>query len=421
MADELLNSNETPNNPMLTTTNLHPLRILHVNSMLTGGGTDDQCVKYAQGLHQLGHEVWLAGPEERDLTTIVRDRGLSFHATPPAKLAKISFILSVAMFIKRKRIQIVHAHHGRDLWPAILAAKLSGLSPKIVVTRHLAKSPPSFASRRFLLSQCDALIAVSNFTAKVLRDGVYEPDSLILERRIRPPLSGEDAKICVVEGGIDTARFHPFDASAQRSAWGLAPEHFAFAVVGGYDHPRGKGQREFLRAAAWFHAYIPNARFLIIGRGTLQSTLESDIRKYGLGPKVRLIPHCHDMPTAMNAIDCLVHPAVGTEAFGLVVCEAHACGKPVIASALDGIPEAFQVGGYGQLVQPENVEELASVMHTWAETPRLDWQGRLALHAKIEQRLSMAVTARHVQEIYHSILSPGVTTALISPSRATTI
>ena len=406
---------------MLNSTSPNPMRILHVNSMLRGGGTDNQCIKLADGLQQLGHQVWLAGPEERELSTVARDRGLSFHATPPADLAKISFILSVAKFIKNKRIQIVHAHHGRDIWPVLLAAKLSGLRPKILVTRHLAKSLHSWVSRRLLLNQCDALIAVSNFTAKILREGIYEPGSLDPKRRARPSLSGDHSKISVVPCGIDTAHFRPFNAQESRRNWGLAPEHFVFAVIGGYDHPRGKGQREFLRAAAWIHKHIPNARFLIIGRGTMQSTLEDDIRVYGLGSKAQLIPHCHDMPQAMNAIDCLVHPAVGTEAFGLVVCEAHACGKPVIASALDGIPEAFQVGGYGQLVKPDNVEELASAMHTWAKTPPLDEQGRLTLHTKIEQQLSIAVTARHVQEIYHSILSPAVATTLISPSRATTI
>jgi hypothetical protein len=65
------------------------------------------------------------------------------------------------------------------------------------------------------------------------------------------------------------------------------------------------------------------------------------------------------MPQVMNAIDCLVHPQIGTEALGLVVCEAHACGKPVIASALDGIPEAFAPGNCGKLVPPEDVPALA--------------------------------------------------------------
>src|SRR5205807_6335119 len=106
--------------------------------------------------------------------------------------------------------------------------------------------PRSWISRQFLLGQCNSLIAVSHFVARVLRERVFEPDSPEPERRSRPPMRGDLSKIHVSHGGIDTSRFRPFDATAQRQQWGLAPEHFAFAVVGGYDRPRGKGQREFL-------------------------------------------------------------------------------------------------------------------------------------------------------------------------------
>jgi glycosyltransferase involved in cell wall biosynthesis len=133
----------------------------------------------------------------------------------------------------------------------------------------------------------------------------------------------------------------------------LGPEHFGFAVAGGYDLPRGKGQREFLMAAARVHERIPRARFLIIGRGSLAEVLRADIARLGLAGKAWLTPYAADMAAVMNAIDCLVHPQIGTEALGLVICEAHACGKPVIASALDGIPEAFGAGNYGRLVRPE--------------------------------------------------------------------
>ena len=73
----------------------------------------------------------------------------------------------------------------------------------------------------------------------------------------------------------------------------------------------------------------------------------------------------------MNALDCLVHSQVGTEAFPGVVLEAYACGRPVIASALDGIPEAFAVADFGQLVKPESVPELAEAMRAWAVRPTL--------------------------------------------------
>jgi glycosyltransferase involved in cell wall biosynthesis len=378
-----------------------------LNSLLTGGGTDDQCAKLALGLHRAGHNVAVAGPDGREFSQIIRTLGVPFHATPPEGPLKLRFILSAARLIRRERIQIVHGHHGRDLWPTILAARVSGARPKIVLTRHLAKSPSSWFSRRFLLSQCDALIAVSEFVAKVLREGVYEPDSPEPERRSRPPMHGDRAKIHVIRGGIDTERFRPMsglEIDAQRREWGLMPENFAFAVAGGYDLPRGKGQREFLRAAADVHTRIPQARLLLIGRGNMSGLLRADIERLGLQGKARLTPYCTDMPRAMNAIDCLVHPQIGTEALGLVVCEAFACGKPVIASALDGIPEAFAVGGCGELVPPENIPALAAAMLERARLPLPSEAERMRLHRCAAERVSLEAYARRVEWLYRQML-----------------
>jgi glycosyltransferase involved in cell wall biosynthesis len=368
--------------------------------MLSGGGTDDQCVKLAHGLRALGHPVWLAGPDGREFTRIARKLDVPFHATPPEGPLKLRFILSAARLIRRERIQIVHGHHGRDLWPTILAARLSGRRPLVVLTRHLAKSPSSWFSRRFLLGRCDALIAVSDFVARVLREGVYEPNSPEPERRARPPMLGDHSRIHVIHGGIDTDAFRPLDAPAQRQEWGLAPEHFAFGVVGGYNLPRGKGQREFLQAAACLSGEVPDARFVIIGRGDLEPILRADIKRLGLAGKAWMTPYCQDMTAAMNALDCLVHPQVGTEAFPGVVLEAFACGKPVIASALDGIPEAFAVGGCGKLVAPEDTPALAAAMLEQVRQPALTQAQRQALHERVALGHSLPAWTRKVSALY---------------------
>ncbi len=381
-----------------------PLRILQLNSLLTGGGTDGQCVQLAAGLGQLGQHVMLAGPGGREFSKIIRAAGLPLLDTGH-DASRLRFILRAARWIRREKIQVVHGHHGCDLWPAIFAAKMSGMKPKIVLTRHLAKSPASFASRRFLLGQCDALIAVSAFVARVLREGVYEPDSPEEERRRRPPLRGDFSKIHVIYGGIDTSRFRPSEAAEKRRELGLAPEHFGFAVVGGYDLPRGKGQREFLMAAAQAHEKIPRARFLIIGRGSMAEMLRADIARLGLAGKAWLTPYATDMPSVMNAIDCLVHPQIGTEALGLVICEAHACGKPVIASALDGIPEAFGAGQCGRLVPPENIAELAAAMEAQAAQPALAAAAAAALHEKVARVFSLERSASEVLRLYADLLS----------------
>jgi len=385
---------------------MNPLRILHLNSRLSGGGTDDQCVKLVRELNRLGQSAWLAGPEDREFSRRARDWGVPVLPTPPEGPLKLRFILAGARLIRSQRADIVHGHHGRDIWPTILAARLAGGRARIVLTRHMAKSPSSWFSRRFLLGQCDALIAVSHFVAKVLRDGVYEPASPEAERRSRPPLRGDHAKIEVIHGGVDTERFQPGSAEEQRREWGVAPEHFVFAVVGGYDRPRGKGQREFLSAAARVAARIPQARFLVVGRGNLQPTLESDIERLGLAGKAWLTPYCGDMPAAMNALDCLVHPQIGTEAFPGVVLEAAACGKPVIASALDGIPEGFAATGYGELIAPESIEGLAEAMVRWAGRSKPPEGERRQMHDRVAAQFSLAASARKVLELYRKQCPP---------------
>jgi len=382
-----------------------PLRVLHLNSLLRGGGTDDRSVRIAHSLLQLGHQICMAGPDGHEFSKIVRELGIPFQAIPARGLLKLPFIIHTARAIRRHQSQIIHARHGRDYWPAVFAARLSGLRPRIALSRHLAKSPSSWVSRRFLLGQCDAMVAVSEFVAKVLREGDADPKSDNPERHCRPPMAGNHSKIHVVYGGFDMQRFKPTDAAAQRHAWGLQPEHYAFAVVGGYPLPRGKGQPEFLQAAARIHRQVPAARFLIVGRGRMKEMLEADIARLGLEGKAWLTPYCHDMPAAMNAIDCLVLPQVGTEAIPGVVCEAHACGKPVIASDLDGIPEAFAAAGYGQLVERGNVEALAAAMQAWAARPPLNSEVREQLHNKVAEVFSLERAAQSLADLYRKLLS----------------
>lgn len=390
------------------------LRALHLNSLLTGGGTDDQCARLAEGLPAFGVEASVAGPAGREFSRILGERGVPFVATPGEGPAKLRFILAAAKELRRGRHQIVHGHHGRDIWPTILAAKLSGTRPKVVLTRHMAKSPSSWPSRRFLLGQCDVLIAVSGFTADVLRNGRFEPDSPNPERRSRPPLRGDPAKIRLIHGGIDDARFQPLPDEdprvvALRREWRVEPSDFVFAVVGGYSLPRGKGQREFLQAAARITHQIPHAKFLIVGRGNMTDLLREDIRRLGLEGRAALTPYCTDMPAAMNAIHCMVHPQVGTEAFGLVVCEAHACGRSVIASDLDGIPEAFAAGGSGKLVPPESVDALAAAMREVGQRPPVDWEERRAMHQRVAARFSLGEMSRKVANLYRELCAGSAT------------
>ena len=106
----------------------------------------------------------------------------------------------------------------------------------------------------------------------------------------------------------------------------------------------------------------------------------------------------------MNALDCVVHPQIGTEAMPGVVVEAHACGRPVIASALDGIPEAFAMGGLGELVPPEDVPTLARAMESIALHPGPSLAQRRWVHDRVASRMSLERYTQDTLALYRELL-----------------
>ncbi|WP_018291091.1 glycosyltransferase [Verrucomicrobium sp. 3C] len=379
-----------------------PLAILQVNSLLSGGGTDVQSILLAAGLQRLGCSVALAGPPALPLSREVEERGIEILPLPRDKA---SLVLALVKWIRRGRFSIVHAHHGRDYWPVILAVRLAGGGASALLTRHMAKSPSSWPSRTFLLKAADGVIAVSQFVYRVLTRGDYEPDSTAPERRSRPPMKGDLSKIHMIPPGIEVERFVPRKATRERLSWGFGPGHRIFALVGGCSFPYGKGQEVFLEAAALVHSRLPETRFLLLGSGNMQGYLTEKARALGLQGKALLLSHCDRMPDFLNSIDCLVRPGVGTEALGLAILEALACGKPVIAGAIDGIPEAFVSEASGKLLDHSTPETLASAMEEIARRKPLTLSERLTLHEQVAKRFSTEILAEQTLALYRRLSS----------------
>lgn len=376
-------------------------RVVMLNSRLRGGGTDTQCLALAHGLCAQGWEVQMAGPEAANLSP----QAPSLQSLPKFRPLQI---LALAGVLRRSRARIVHAHHGDDYWTALLAARLVQPRPLVIFSRHLAKSPRSPLSRKHLFAQADAVIAVSRFVAEVLTRGHRDPASPVAERHHRPPSRMDPRKLHVIHTGIDTQAFRPRDralAETARHTLNLTPGETVFGVVGGFDLPVGKGQRVFLRAARDVVRRLPKSKFLLAGTGTMADILKEDIRHHGLEGRALLVGHQADPVALHHALDILVHPQIATEAFPSVVLEAHACGRPVIASRLDGIPEAWGIGGLGHLVPANDPMELAATMIGQAEHPAPTEPERTAAHARVEAEASLPVQARKVADLYRRLMA----------------
>jgi len=109
----------------------------------------------------------------------------------------------------------------------------------------------------------------------------------------------------------------------------------------------------------------------------------------------------------MSALDVLVHPAVGTEALGLVTLEALASGRPVIASNLDGIPESFVEGEHGLLVPPGDVTALAQAMERLSVDASLRQRMGATGRAHVDANFSRQVLARETHDLFAQLLARG--------------
>lgn len=376
-------------------------RVVQLNSRLRGGGTDAQTLALSRGLLDLGWDLSIAGPASAPLSA----QCPSLTGLPKFRPWQI---FALAGVLRRSRARIVHAHHGSDYWTALLASQLVQPRPLVVFTRHLAKSPRARCSRQHLFRRADAVIAVSQFVAEVLTRGHRDPASPVPERHHRPPCRLDPRRLHVIHPAIDTLVFRPRDRAfteTARRGLGLRPAETVFGVVGGFDLPVGKGQRIFLRAAREVVRRLPKSKFLLAGEGTMGGILAEDIRHHGLERRAILVGPQSNLAAFHHALDLLVHPQIATESFGLVALEAHACGRPVIASRLDGIPEAWGIGRLGRLVSPGDAQELADAMIQQAELPAVAEPERTAAHARVEAEASLPVQARRVGDLYRRLMA----------------
>jgi glycosyltransferase involved in cell wall biosynthesis len=366
-----------------------PVRILQVNSIFNGGGVDNQTLNLAAGLHALGEEVTIAAPAGARYEILARQAGLAVENIPARSFLKLGLIRRCFQIIRAKKIQIVHVHQGRDYWPCILAARLAGLGTRVVASRHLMMVPRGL-SRKFLLRFAD-VIAVSRAVETVVRQHLQGPAN-----RIHQIYCGTDFSKLFAERTAGVEKF--------RERMGWAPDAVVLAVIGTFHPPLGKGQPEFLEAAAALKNEFPQARFAIIGYGEMETELKTKIRALGLEKIAAVHPFQDEIALCMSAIDVLVHPTRKGEAFGLVTVEALASGRPVIASRKDGIAECFVDGEHGFLLPPGDVPALTEAMRTLLKDSGLRRRFGQAGSAHVRAKFSRETLARQTRELYLQLL-----------------
>jgi glycosyltransferase involved in cell wall biosynthesis len=220
-------------------------------------------------------------------------------------------------------------------------------------------------------------------------DLVVSPSGAFL-RQCANALAPFAAPRTVIHNGVDLA-----ELDSQKSSDGAeAQSPFILSVA---SHDEWKGLDVLIRAIALLREQGETTRLVLAGDGPIRAELEHLTATLGLNHHVQFLGYQPRSSVArlLNQCSLFVLPS-RSEPFGIVVIEALACGKPVIATAVGGIPEIIEDGRNGILVQPDDPSALAAAIRRLFGDANL----RERLGRAGRQRVNDAFRWQHMGERY---------------------
>lgn len=204
----------------------------------------------------------------------------------------------------------------------------------------------------------------------------------------------------VIPIGVDESVFYPRDRDKCRENLKLPSQAPILVFVGRLS--KIKGLDLLIDGFSLFIDYEPQAKLLIVGDGEERSAVQTKVSKMGLRESVYLLGNVEHsaLPEVLSASDVFAITSLA-EGVPNAVLEAMACGLPIVATNVGGIPEVIKDGFNGVLISRREPHEVASALRVALRDRNV--LGLNALRA-VEERYSMRVIAREVTELFLSIM-----------------
>ncbi len=325
------------------------------------------------GLRRRGHRVGLMA-RAWDQT----DDASPFHNIHPSVLfffkpfvrKKKSYFLSslllfLALFRVLRQYDVIYA---RDFHATIIA-----LFPRLIFRKPLVFEINGLAGEeqklkgdsllRRILSFfiCRAERIAANHSDRIVSVTPYIADYLIQSSCCLPD------RIKVVSNGVDTKKFYPVEDNNVLSDWkkklGIEDGESIVVFVGNL--APWQGVQYLIRVAPWLIEATHGIKFLIIGNGSLRGEFEEEVKRLGLSKHFIFtgMVGYEDIPLYINVADvCVTFKRRLKSGYSPIkLYEYMACGKPVVASRVEGL-EFIEKEGAGLLAEPEDVTSLRRVL-----------------------------------------------------------
>ena len=354
------------------------------------GGVTIHVSQLARELERSGHEVQVLAPhspsrecQDGDLLVPL---GRSVPLPSNGSIARVSLSVWLARRIRallqREQYDVIHLHE--PMAPILPLTVLEYSNTVNVGTFHACRN------RQHLYRMSRPVI--KRWRSRLHGSIAVSPAAM---RYVSEAFPGEYE---IIPNGIDVDHF-----SQRAVPWPQYQDGKTNLIFVGRLEKR-KGLRYLLEAYGRLKWDMPDLRLIVVGPGTpdkdsyhvLSSQNLQDVEFVGRVPY-------EDLPRYYASADVFCSPATGGESFGIVLLEAMAAGKPIVASGIEGYRGVMQHGRQGSLFQNKSVESLASELQNLILDPdlrrKMGEQGRTTA-----QQYRWQVVARRVEQYYESCI-----------------
>jgi N-acetyl-alpha-D-glucosaminyl L-malate synthase BshA len=366
------------------------------------GGSGIVATELAKCLADRGNDVHLISTDPPFRLGKFR-AGLAFHhvETPSYPLFRepqylLSLTNAIVHLSKELGFNLIHAHyaipHATAAYLArqILAATPGARVPKIITTLHgtditLLGSDRSYSGTvAFSIEQSDGVTAVS----ESLKADTYR--ALDVTRPIQ-----------VIPNFVDCARYRRSPTDELRR-WMCPPHRYDKLIVHMSNFRPVKRAEAVVEVFRRIRAEI-RARLLLVGDGPDLAKASGLAHDLGLGQDVIALGEQDQVVPLLSVADLFLLPS-SQESFGLAALEAMACGVPVIASEVGGLPEVIDHGINGFLKDPDDLDGMSQQALTLLTTPELHRRVAEAARHKVEQRFCADLVVSQYEAFYREVV-----------------
>tara|TARA_Y100001934_G_scaffold177065_1_gene209676 strand:+ start:500 stop:1663 length:1164 start_codon:yes stop_codon:yes gene_type:complete len=312
------------------TVDIKNYRILQVLPHLNSGGLVSGAIEISNALQKSGHISYVASNGGRREREIIREGGIVLLLPLASKNPITIFrnIYRLSKIIQKNKIDIIHARSRAPAWSAYFAAKKMNIP--FITTFHGTYSIKGKWKKKYnsVMTKGDKVIAISNF----------------IKKHILNNYNINHQKVVTIHRGINLDTFNHLEVSDERlisfcKKFNIPEDNFVILLPGRIT--RWKGHKTLIEAVAMLGREDIVCLFVgdIQGRNKYYNELNSLIDKLGLTNNFRIIENQIDMAAIYKLADVVISASTEPEAFGRVVAEAQAMGRPTVAVNHGGGPE----------------------------------------------------------------------------------